>query len=355
LSAAPLEIPVLRGRQGDRTVYVALPDNATMDRSFTSEVEPHDDRSQRALNPKHAAGIASYIVENRSEYLLGAITYAVDVEGEFVPVTAGSRLGVLRLPSDARLRSIDGQHRRQGIREALEVLEDVGDDHTALLIYVEDDLAKRRQMFSDMNWTARRVSASQNVAFDSRDPFSRATQRLVKVHPLLKDRVELELARVRRGSPYLFTLGGIYDASKRLMLGSAGKIRSYAGHDEEQIVDRGKRFFSLLETRRELQEARTAEEVDALRAKSILVSSTTLRVLAGAVHACVEHHRKQATAFSISDLEPALTRLDFRPSAELWQRAGFVSPGKATPNARNQEVVRATNLLTGELLGLRER
>lgn len=354
MDPAFLEFPALRGRQGERTLYLALPDNELLDATFSSEVEPHDERSQRALNPKHAAGIATYIVENRSEYVLGAITYAVDVGGEFTPVSPGSPLGTLRLPADARLRSVDGQHRRQGIHEAIQALADVKEDNTALLIYVEDDLARRRQMFSDMNWTARKVSASQNVAFDSRDPFSRATQRLVKVHPLLKERVETEQARVRRGSAALFTLGAIYDANKRLMLGPGGRIKSYSGHDEDTIVDRGRRFFSLLQSRSELGAADSPEAVEALRATSILVSSTTLRVLAGAVHGCIEHHRKQGTAFQVEDLELPLSRIDFRPEADLWQRSGFVSPGKATPNARNQEVVRATNLLTGALLGLRE-
>ncbi len=355
MSESPIELPVLRGRQGERTLYVTLPSNGDIDLKFSREVELPGDRAQRSLNPKHAEGIADYIVDNRSEYLLGAITYAVDVEGTFSPIAPGSAFGTLILPASAKLRSVDGQHRRHGIRKAMELVNDVADDNTAVLIYVEDDLARRRQMFSDMNWTARKVSASQNVAFDSRDPFSRATQRLVKTHPLLKDRVEMEMARVPRGSTSLFTLGSIYDACKRLMLGPSGRIKSFAGHDEETIVERGKKFFTLLQVRKELTEATSPEAIDGIRATTILVSSTTLRVLAGSVFACIEHHRKQGTPFAISDLQGPLTQVDFRPTADLWQRAGFVSPGKSTPNARNQEVVQATNLLTGALLGLRER
>lgn len=346
-------LAAMRGKQGDRVFYVVLPDNRTLDKVFSADVEPHDDRSQRALNPKHAAAIAQYVLDNRSEYVLGAITYAVDVEGTFTPAVEGMPFGTLELPDEARLRSVDGQHRRHGLHEAMQTLEDVADDNTALLLYVEDDLAARRQMFSDMNWTPRRVSASQNVAFDQRDPFSRATQRLVRTHDLLRDRVEQEQARVRRGSAALFTLGAVYDANKRLTLGPSGRLKSYTGLDEEAIVDRGNRFFDVLGTRSELRDARTPEQLQALRDASILVSSTTLRVLAGATYACIDHHRKQGTPFRIEDLAAPLSRIDFSPDADLWVTSGFVSPGKRTPNARNQEVLRATNLLAGELLGLR--
>lgn len=348
-----IKLEAMRGRQGDRTLYVVLPGNARMDEVFTSQVEPHDDRAQRSLQPKHAQAIGQYILDNRSGYVLGAITYAADVEGTFTPVSEGSPLGVLELPADARLRSVDGQHRRQGIRQAMDALEDVREDNIAVLIYVEDDLSRRRQMFSDMNWTPRRVSASQNVAFDQRDPFSRATQRLARSHELLKGRVEEEQARVARGSTALFTLAAVYDACRRLTLGPSGRLRSYAGIEEEEVVDRSSRFFDLLARREELSRARTAEELSGLRERSILISSTTLRVLAGAVYLCIEHHRKQGTSFTIGSLGPRLAAIDFDPEAELWLTSGFVSPGKRTPNARNQEVMRATNLLAGELLGLR--
>jgi DGQHR domain-containing protein len=346
-------LPALRGKQGDRTLYLVLPTNRTIGEIFTSEIEPHDERAQRAMHPKHAQNIADYVLENRSEYVLGAITYAVDVEGTFTPAFSGAPFGTLELPNDARLRSVDGQHRRHGLSEAMTKLEDVADDNTALLLYVEDDLQRRRQMFSDMNWTPRRVSASQNVAFDSRDPFSRATQRLVRSHPLLKGRVEQEQARVPRGSSLLFTLGGVYDATKRLWLGPNGRLKNYNGLDEEAIVDRAKRFFDLLQTRLEFKAADEGESVQLVQDTTILMSSTTLRVLAGAVHQCIDHHRRQGMPFHLEDLTGPLSKVDFSPEAHLWISSGFVSPGRSTPNARNQEVLRATNLLAGELLGLR--
>ena len=236
-------LPALRGRQGDREFFVLLPSNAQLLQHFTPEVEPHDQQSQRAVIPRHAEDIRDYIVENRADFVLGALTYAIDSPGEFAPVTPGSPMGVLTLPSELSLRSIDGQHRRIGIQQAMSILQDLGADGIAVVLYVEDDLGKRRQMFSDMNWTPRKVSASQNVVFDSRDPFSRAVRRLVEVHPLLKDRVETQLARVPKGSTKLYTMGAVYDACRRLMLGAAGRIKANSDVNESDIVDRGRKFF----------------------------------------------------------------------------------------------------------------
>lgn len=353
MSDQEFRLPAMRGRQGDRVLYVLLPTNGLLLEYFTPETEPQDRQSQRALIPKHAQNIGEYVVENRAEYVLGALTYAVDVEGRFEEIQPGSPLGQLILPKDAHIRSIDGQHRRVGIQQATALVDDISADSMPVVLYVEDDLARRRQMFSDMNWTPRRVTASENIAFDSRDPFSRAVRRLVEHDEFLRDRTERQLARVPRGSARLYTLAAIYDACRRLMLGPAGRIKSY-GASEEDIVYRAKRFFAVvLAARPELAAASSAAAVDELRQKSILVSSTTLRVLAGASYECIQHHQREGTPFVLEDLRIPLAAVNFSPEAEIWLASGFITPGKATPNARNQEVLQATKLLAAELLGIR--
>lgn len=341
-----LSLPALRGHQGDRVMYLVLPTNNVLNTFFTTEMEPVDDRAQRPLDPKHARDIGDYITRNPAEYLLGAITYAVDVPGDFEEVEAGSGIGLLHLPLTARLRSVDGQHRRQGIKEAIDVVTQVGEDNTALLIYVESDLAHRKQMFSDMNNTPRVVSKAINVGFDSRDPFARAANRLVAEHPLLRGRVETTAARTRPGSDALYTLGAIHDAAKRLFVGTTGRVRDPDKYTEDEIVVRATALFDLLaRSRPEFAQAVDAESLDALRTRSILFSSTTLRVIAGAVSTVIARDGVEA----ITDLDEDLRDVDFGPAAPIWVNAGFVSPGKTTPNARNQEVLAATQALVSAL------
>ncbi|EUA26964.1 DGQHR domain protein [Mycobacterium intracellulare] len=220
-------------------MYLVLPENTVLNTFFTTEMEPQEDRSQRQLDPKHAREIGEYIVDNEADYALGAITYAVDKPGDFEEAIPNSNVGVLRLPLNARLRSIDGQHRRHGIKQAIDQRENLGAHHTALLIYVEEDLTKRRQMFSDMNNTPRKVSRAINVAFNSRDPFARVAKELVLEHPLLEGRIEVEAARVLPGSPHFYTLAAVHDAIKRLFVGSTGRVKDTSKYNDASIHQTG--------------------------------------------------------------------------------------------------------------------
>lgn len=167
-----LSIAAITGKQGSRTVYQVLVENSVLNNFFTVNMDPPSEKSQRQLDPRHADAITDYILQNPEEYVLGTVTYAVDQECPFTPSQIDPRLGVLTIPFGTNLRSLDGQHRRQGLNGAIAEDPELSKDHTAVLIYVEPELEKRRQMFSDMNATPKVVAKALNVAFDSRDPFA---------------------------------------------------------------------------------------------------------------------------------------------------------------------------------------
>ena len=343
--SAGVSLPALRGRQGDRTMYLTLPKNQVLNNFFPRDFEPipAGAHSQRPYDPGRASAIGRYMAKNRRDYVLGALTYAIDQPGNFQEVEPGSDIGVLTVPLDARLRSTDGQHRRGGIKEALSECEELGDEHTALLIYVEPDLTKRRQMFSDMNWHQKPVSKSVNVGFDRRDPFARVTQRLVGKHRLLQGRVETERPSISAGSEKLYTQGTIYDALGRCVSGVGGRVRNRDRWDdrEDELYTIGAGFFDLLiSSRDELASIASGELQPAeLRARSILGSGTTLRAIAGAYYLCLRE------GFTTADLAPGLHGINFSPKNRVWHRIGFVTPGKGTPNARLQEVKTAAQTI----------
>lgn len=346
MSDGEVSFPALKGKQGGRTMYFILPGNGTLNNIVPPDMEPDADRSQRAFDPAHAKAIAGYIVTNQAEYVLGALTYGCDQDGRWEPVEEGAPFGLLHLPLNAKLRSIDGQHRRRGLKEAIDAADWVLGDNTAVLIYVEADVEKRKQMFSDMNWTVRRVSKSVNVAFNSRDPFARAVTRLMDGHPLLEGHVETERASISKGSYNLFTLGALYDTLKRLQVGPDGKVGSKTVIDEEDIYDEGESFFNLLfENRPEFKTViRDPEKTEEMRKSSLLMNGTTLKMLAGAVQWAT---RKRGR--NMADLAKPIRDLDFSPAAAIWQKSGFVAPGMTTPMSRNQEV-RATAAAVLELI-----
>jgi DGQHR domain-containing protein len=345
--AQGLSIAAITGQQGNRTMYQVLVENSVLNNFFTINMDPPSEKSQRQMDPKHAAAIAQYVLSNPEEYILGTVTYAVDRECPFTPSTIDPRLGVLTIPFGTNLRSLDGQHRRQGLNEAIAEDPQLALDHTAVLIYVEPELEKRRQMFSDMNATPKVVAKALNVAFDSRDPFARVAMELSEKHPLLVGNVEFAARQVNPTSLKWYTVGAVYDALKRLQVGPTGRVRNAVQYSDDAIRERGTQFFDLLlGARDEYRRVQAGEDIARLRSQSILFSATTMRALSGAVHDAIE------TDGSPSDATGYIAQvraLDFAPSATMWQETGFVSPSKTTPNARNQEVISATRSITAHL------
>ncbi len=350
-----LSVPALRGRQGDRVYYQCMVPNSVLNNFFPVNMEPEVDRSQRTIDPKHAQEIADYLVENSDTYVLGAIVYSMDQEGEFSPVDGD--IGTLTIPMGANMRSLDGQHRRQGLKRAIDEDPDIAHDSTSILIYVEPDLLKRRQMFSDMNATPKIVAKALNVSFDTRDPFALAAVKLAEKHVLLKGHVEMQAARVKNGTADYFSLAGVYDAVKRVKLGSVLPRGRQPKYDPVELYQLGSEFFDVLsESRPEFAEAAQigedytgsdlVGEMKAMREKSIVFSTTTLRAIAGAVHDVIE-----LVGYDKQFLVNGLAAIDFSPSARMFQECGFVSPGKSTPNARNQEVLAASTAIFNAIAG----
>lgn len=336
-----LTLPATRGRQGQRQFFVVTVPNSVLNNFFTINMDPPEESSQRQLDPRHAHDIRDYLLENPDEYVLPTLVYAIDREPSFRAVDFSDSVGLVTIPFGTNLRSLDGQHRRQGLNEAIAEEASFGDDMTSILIYVEPDVEKRRQMFSDMNATPKVVAKALNVYFDSRSPFSRAAQLVATTHPLLVDNVELQAARVPAGSAKYYTLGAVFDTLKRLQVGANGRVRMEQRYSEDGVRDRGMAFFDLLGAARpefdEISSGRS--DVTILRNKNILFSGTTLRVLAAAVFMRLD---EDGVTTPISSYAAGLSAIDFHPQAAAWQRTGFVSPGKSTPNARNQEVIAAT-------------
>ena len=78
-------------------------------------------RAQRTLNRARIPEMARYIGANRESYVFSALTASIDASVSFEPIGndgEGSRVGLLRVPMDARFIINDGQHRRAAIRRA---------------------------------------------------------------------------------------------------------------------------------------------------------------------------------------------------------------------------------------------
>ena len=343
-----IRVPAIRGKQGSRIFYVTSLPNEFL-RNIFKDVKPAAEQSQRPIDPRHSVDIESYIRQNRADYLIGALTYAMDTEGDFKTIgQSGSNdftLGELNIPLGTSFSSLDGQHRRQALINLLDENEELKSESTAVLIYVEADVMKKRQMFSDMNSTPKKVSKSLNVAFDNRDPFARGAKILIRKHPLLIDRVEELAPRIKPDSPYFYSLSSVQDTLKKLFVGSAGRLKDPQKYTEQLVLQRGNDFFDLLhESRPEFDLAmKSMTNLTEYRKSTILFSSTTLRAIAGATYKALNYYSVEKLTKINKELVAALAEVDFSTHSKLFINAGFIQKGSATPSARNQEVMSATN------------
>lgn len=352
-----IPLPAIRGKQGGRTFYVTNLPNLLV-RNFLRDVQSAVDiseRSQRPLDPKHADGIAHYLLTNINEYVVGALTFAINAEGDFEPLSnqgsTGYELGTLQFNLVQEFHSLDGQHRRQAIIKAMEESDSIRDDSTAVLFYVESNLQRRQQMFSDMNSTPRKVSKSLNIAYNNRDPFARAAKNLADKHPLLQNRVEKLQPRVKTDSTDFFSLSSIQDAVKRFVTSSLPKGVDLEELSDLEITRKGSEFFDvLLKSRKEFTLAgNDYSKLQKYREETILFSSTTLRVLAGAVGRAFQYYRSQSPSTVHEKIVHKLKDIDFSTNSELFIKATFIAAGSSTPSARNQEIVAAIRAVAKEL------
>jgi len=345
-----IKVPAIRGKQGQRAFYVTNLPNEFL-RNIFKDVKPAAEQSQRPLDSRHSEDIENYIKHNKAEYLIGALTYAMDQDGEFIPLstTRGENftLGELTISLNANFSSLDGQHRRQALINLLDDHPELKSETTAVLIYVEPNLMKKRQMFSDMNSTPKKVSKSLNVAFDNRDPFARGAKILIRKHPLLINRVEELAPRVKSDSRYFYSLSSIQDTLKKLFVGSAGRVSDPEKFTEEVVIQRGTDFFNILQNSRPefFEASQSLEKLISIRKESILFSSTTLRALAGATYKSLNYYSVDRIKKIEPQLLSALAEIDFSPDSKMFIRAGFIQRGSVTPSARNQEIMSATNAI----------
>jgi DNA sulfur modification protein DndB len=212
-----LNFPVIRGNQAGREYYVAMWTLRTLKQIsiFDEQELPPELRAQRVLNKARVPEIAEYILDNPKDYIFSAITASIDSEVEFEPLSnkpAENRLGVLKVPMDAKFIINDGQHRRAAILSAMEQRPELGSETIAVVFFLDVGLARSQQMFADLNRYAIRPSRSLGLLYDHRNEKAKLARLTVMKSEIFKDIVDLEKSSLARRSRKLFTLSAFYNA-----------------------------------------------------------------------------------------------------------------------------------------------
>jgi DNA sulfur modification protein DndB len=332
-----LSIPALRGSQGGRDIYVALPNNGVINTFFPTHIEASDASSAEAIDPDKVNRITDYISGKRDGYVLGAITYATDSDCEFDEVFPGAQFGVLRLPLNAKLRTIDGQHRREALRTAVEVLAEVAAEHTPLVLYVEPSLERRRAMFADMN------APSAELAPDSTstaDPFETTAIKLSTEHPFLVGRVTSSHRKTPAGRDD-YELNEVIDALKRLFVGATGRVKMPARFRATDVEARGAEFFDTLANSQLGRLLHSGED------GSMAEWPPVLKVLAGAAWRL--RFDELGPRLNLEQWVDSLDRVDFSSAGATWKTSGMSDGRARRQDVKRPQIIAAVDEIVREM------
>ncbi|HEP6431488.1 TPA: DNA sulfur modification protein DndB [Burkholderia cenocepacia] len=204
--------PAVAGVQAGRAYYAAQVPYGALVKLFVfdeEEVVPAHLRAQRVLNKRRAEDISVYMTENRSDYVLPAITASVSAEMSFEPIAvsgAANRIGLLHIPMDALMLINDGQHRRAGIELAIAANPSMREETVTVVIFFDQGLERSQQMFADINGKQVKPSSAINALYDRRDPFNAWALSIMSMLPGIGARVDVENSSVPAKSYKLWSL-----------------------------------------------------------------------------------------------------------------------------------------------------
>ena len=214
--------PAIRGIQAGREYYTSMCPMRLIPRIFLfdeEELKP-ELRAQRVLNRGRIPEMARYLVNNPTSYTFSALTASIDGDVVFEPLgkdESEKALGTLRIPMSARFVINDGQHRRAAIEEALHENPELGDETISIVFFIDVGLTTCQQMFADLNRHAVRPTASLGLLYDHRDEDAQVAKQVVQQVTVFRELIETERSSISNRSVKLFTLSGVYNATKALL------------------------------------------------------------------------------------------------------------------------------------------
>ena len=270
----------IRGIQAGREYYVAICPMKIIPKLFIFNEHdiPAKLRAQRTLRESRIPVLKDYILSNPKEYIFSSLTASVDGKMKFTPAPnlgPDGKIGRLEIDMSAKLLINDGQHRRKAIEAAVMENADLGRESISVVFFEDAGLKRSQQMFADLNKNAVKPSKSLNILYDNRDAYSQFIVSLTEEIEIFQDRVELEKTTIGKHAKEMFTLGGISDATRKLL--GKESIRRPSKEQKETIRKFWKSVTNVMPEWQNLLDGRTT--ADDLRAKYVNAHTNCLNSL----------------------------------------------------------------------------
>jgi len=199
--------PALRARMGDRWYYVTTMTFAEVAKWIRPIDEMHERAElktwlQRQVRQERREQIATYLQTRPQRFFNAVVAGIYGGEPEWLPVTVenaknledvelGERqataYGVISISGNEDIFAIDGQHRVEGIREALKHGEELADEELTVIFVAhkmtDEGRERTRRLFTTLNKYARPVSQAELIALNDDDAFAIVTRRLIDDYP----------------------------------------------------------------------------------------------------------------------------------------------------------------------------
>lgn len=298
-----------------------------------SEVPPAQ-RAQRLINKARAGAIRNYLIVNKQSYVFSAATVSIDGDVSFNPVDQGGSVGVLTVKDRARYVINDGQHRISAIVDALREADGIEYEHLPLIFFNDPGLRMSQQIFTDLNRYTLKPAQSLSILYDSRDPYAEVARVISEKVSYFNGATEYEKATISNRSVNMFTLNGLYNATKMLLPKGLD--------DLDEQIEFARRFWEHVgDSLQEWQMCRDGKiTASALRHDYLSGHNFFLQVAAGAIGSAIAEGHEMDCAIK------TVCALDWKRSNALWQKRALHN-GKITKS--NISLTLATNVVKRSL------
>ena len=194
-----LNIPAIRGILGDIVYYTSsFTFKQIAERVKRIDQELHTstslkDQLQRSLT-KNYESITDYILSQKEHFFNALVLAVYDGDPVWNEIEVGFKgedyynMGFLRLNGEEKIFPVDGQHRVEGIKDAIKKSPELEDETIAVILIGhhkdKEGMEKTRRIFSTLNRYAKPVSTGDIIALDEDDTVAIVTRNMLESFPL---------------------------------------------------------------------------------------------------------------------------------------------------------------------------
>ena len=337
-------MPCLAGRQGGQIYYsVVIPFTHLVNLfGFNEEDLPVEFRAQRQLNENRAQGLANYICQRRTDFVLPALTASVSDVMRFKPVGDFHNMGLLFIPTDANILINDGQHRRRGIELALKEDPSLAGEHVTVELFYDQGLQRSQQMFADINNNMVKPAKALSILFDKQNVFNRLVLDAIE-DVGLKGVLEYEKASPGKKSHKLWSITAIKKAIELMTGLNDKKCSALSDHQMKHyrtlITAWLAQFIHQTPGLSEVVNANSLAQVMEARKEWVITHAAYLHAVAIASQPLLKGFTlKDALCPDATvptfDAMTKLSTLHVQKTASLWQGRIVKSDGTMDPSAQ---------------------